>query len=316
MKAIVTGCAGFIGSQLSEKLIEKGFEVIGIDSFENYYSLEIKQKNIEKLVKTDNFKLIKSNILDIDLNKIIEHNDFIFHLAAQAGVRASWENNFEIYTKNNILATQRLLESCKSKKIKKLVYASSSSIYGDVDTFPISENIKPNPISPYGVSKLAGEYLCHLYYKNFNVPTISLRYFTVYGERQRPDMAFHKFIKNILENKEIVIFGDGRQTRDFTYVGDIISGTISSAESDVCDEIFNLGGGSRILLKDAINILKNVVDTDINIVYKDNEKGDVGHTYADITKSKKLLGYDPKTKLEEGLEREVEWIKNLYYNDR
>lgn len=316
MKAIVTGCAGFVGSQLSEKLIEKGFTVIGIDSFENYYSLEIKQKNIEKLVKTDSFKLIKSNILDIDLNKIIEHTDFIFHLAGQPGVRASWENNFEIYTKNNILATQRLLESCKNKKIKKFVYASSSSIYGDVDTFPISEDVKPNPISPYGVSKLAGEHLCHLYHKNFNVPTISLRYFTVYGERQRPDMAFHKFIKNILENKEVVIFGDGRQTRDFTYVRDIIDGTISSAESDVYGEIFNLGGGSRILLKDAINILKNVVGTDINIVYKDNEKGDVGHTYADIIKAKKLLGYDPKTKLEEGLEKEVEWIKNLYYNDR
>lgn len=311
MRAIVTGCAGFIGSQLSEKLIEKGFTVVGIDSFENYYSLEIKQKNIEKLIKKDNFKLIKSNILDIDLNKIIEHTDFIFHLAAQAGVRASWENNFEIYTKNNILATQRLLESCKNKKIKKFVCASSSSIYGDVDTFPISESIKPNPISPYGVSKLAGEHLCHLYYKNFNIPTISLRYFTVYGERQRPDMAFHKFIKNIFENKEIIIFGDGRQTRDFTYVGDIIDGTISAAESKIYDEIFNLGGGSRILLKDAINILESAIGMEINIVYKDREKGDVEHTYADITKAKKLLGYNPKVKLKEGLEKEIEWIKSI-----
>ncbi len=312
MKALVTGCAGFIGSILAEELCKRKYKVIGIDSFENYYSRKIKENNLKNLIKNENFKFIEGNVLDINLRPIIEKVDYVFHLAAQPGVRASWGEFFEVYTRNNVLATQRLLEVCKNSSIKKFVYASSSSVYGDSEELPLKEETIPKPISPYGVTKLAAEHLCNLYYKNFKVPVVSLRYFTVYGERQRPDMAFHKFIKAILEGKEIYIFGDGTQTRDFTYVGDIVEGTILAAESEVVGEVFNLGGGSRIMLKDAIKTIENIINKEAKIVYREYQKGDMKHTYADITKARKYIGYNPKVKLRYGLEKEVEWIKEIY----
>ena len=214
MKTFVTGCGGFIGSHLVDRLLELGYEVTGIDCFTDYYSREIKEANISNALKHNNFKLIEEDILDMDKFPEV---DYIFHLAAQAGVRASWGKSFEIYTRNNIEATQKLLEFYKDREIKKFVYASSSSVYGDAE-LPMREDSLLKPVSPYGVTKLAGENLCYLYWKNYQVPTVSLRYFTVYGPRQRPDMAIHKFVKAISNNEEITVFGDGSQTRDFTFV--------------------------------------------------------------------------------------------------
>lgn len=307
--ALVTGCAGFIGSHLTERLLELGFNVVGIDCFTDYYSRKIKESNLENAKKNKNFKFIENDILDINLDKLLESIDYIFHEAAQGGVRASWGKEFEIYTKNNILATQKLLESCKNFNIKKFIYASSSSVYGDAEKFPMSETDVTKPISPYGVSKLASEHLCQLYWKNFSVPTISLRYFTVYGPRQRPDMAFHKFIRAILLDEKIEIFGDGSQTRDFTYISDAVEANILAINSHVNGEVFNIGGGSKISINEVIKILEKITGKKANVKYKEKQKGDVKDTHADISKVKKILGYKPKVQIEEGLKKQVEWVE-------
>ncbi len=305
MKALITGCVGFIGSHLANKLLELGYEVIGIDCFTDYYSREIKEANISNALKfkNKNFKLIKEDILN--MNKFPEV-DFVFHLAAQAGVRASWGRSFEIYTRNNIEATQRLLEFYKDRKIKKFVYASSSSVYGDAE-LPMKEDSLLKPVSPYGVTKLAGENLCYLYWKNYNVPTVSLRYFTVYGPRQRPDMAIHKFVKAILNGDEITVFGDGTQTRDFTFVDDAVEANILAAESDSVGEVFNIGGGTRIRVNDLIKIMEDVLRNKAKIKNIPKQKGDVKDTEADVSKAKKELGWKPKVKIEEGLKNFVDW---------
>ena len=227
MKALVTGCVGFIGSHLVDKLLEHGYEVIGIDCFTDYYAREIKEANVSNALKNKNSKFIEEDILNMDKFPEV---DYVFHLAAQAGVRASWGKSFEIYTRNNIEATQKLLEFYKDREIKKFVYASSSSVYGDAE-LPMREDSLLKPVSPYGVTKLAGENLCYLYWKNYNVPTVSVRYFTVYGPRQRPDMAMHKFVKAFLNNEEITVFGDGPQTRDFTFVEDAIETNMNKKNS-------------------------------------------------------------------------------------
>jgi|Deesub1362B_J571_1020462.scaffolds.fasta_scaffold01834_3 UDP-glucose 4-epimerase len=313
MKSIVTGCAGFIGSHLAERLLKEGHEVVGIDNFSDYYPKEIKEKNIENLLEAEGFQLIEEDINNLNLKEIVEGADYVFHQAAQAGVRASWGENFKIYTDSNILATQALLEAVKDANIKKFVYASSSSVYGDVDSLPMRETDNPRPVSPYGVSKLAGEHLCYLYWKNFGVPTVSLRYFTVYGERQRPDMAFHRFIKAILTQDEIVVYGDGRQTRDFTYVRDIVEANILAVKYAKSGEVFNIGGGNRISINEVIRILEELTGLKAKVKYIEKQKGDVRDTYADISKAKKELGYNPRVDIKEGLKREIEWIKS-YYN--
>ncbi len=305
MTVIVTGCAGFIGSNLVERLLEKGYDVVGIDCFTDYYSRKIKERNVSGFV--DEITFIEKDILDVDV-AIIKDVDVIFHLAAQAGVRASWGEEFEIYTRNNILTTQRLLEACKKYGIVKFVYTSSSSVYGNVNELPMREDMYPKPFSPYGVTKLAAENLCELYRMNFGIPAISLRYFTVYGERQRPDMAFHRFIRAMMDGREIVIYGDGKQTRDFTYVGDVVDATIKAAESDAVG-VFNIGGGSRVELIEAVREIERAVGVEAKIRFEGAKKGDVRDTYADITKAKEELGYKPRVKLGEGIRREVEWIE-------
>lgn len=314
MKALVTGCAGFIGSHLVEELLNRNYQVTGIDCFTDYYPRDYKEKNMEKFINNSNFTFYEQNLLNLDLSKFV-NVDYIFHEAAQAGVRKSWGKDFKIYIDNNILATQKLLEVCKDiKTLEKFVFASSSSVYGDVKELPMKENSYPNPLSPYGASKLACESLCYLYWKNYGVPIVSLRYFTVYGERQRPDMAFHKFIRAMIKGELIEIYGDGGQTRDFTYVGDIIKGTIQAAESDVDGEIFNIGGGSRISLRETLEIIERLVNVGGNakIEYVDTQMGDMRHTFADTSKAEKLIGFRPEISVEEGLRREVEWVYKLY----
>ena len=305
MKALVTGCAGFIGSHLVDKLLEQGYKVIGIDCFTDYYHQEIKEKNISNALKNNNFKLIEEDIMNMDNFPEV---DYVFHLAAQAGVRASWGKSFEIYTRNNIEATQKLLEFYKDREIKKFVFASSSSVYGDTE-LPMKEDSLLKPVSPYGVTKLASENLCYLYWKNYGVPTISLRYFTVYGPRQRPDMAIHKFVKAIFNDEEITVFGDGTQTRDFTYVADVVEANILAAKGDIVREVFNIGGGSRISVNDLINEIEKIVGNKARVKSVEKQKGDVRDTWADVSKAKKELGWQPKINLYKGLEKYIKWYK-------
>jgi UDP-glucose 4-epimerase len=287
---------------LVDKLLEKGYEVVGIDCFSDYYPREIKEKNISKALNSENFTLIERDILKME---VFPEGDYIFHLAAQAGVRSSWGKNFEIYSKNNIEATQKLLDFYVSKEIKKFVYASSSSVYGDAP-LPMREDSPLNPISPYGVTKLAGENLCYLYHKNLDLPTVSLRYFTVYGPRQRPDMAIHKFVKAILSGKEITIYGDGEQTRDFTYVSDTIDATIRAAEKDFALGVFNIGGGSKISVNELIFTIEDIVGSRAIINYTGRQKGDAKATLADVRRACEILGWKPKVDILTGIKKYVE----------
>ena len=307
MKALVTGCAGFIGSHLVDKLLEQEYEVIGMDCFTDYYASKIKEANISNALKSRDFEFIEEDILNMEKFPDV---DYVFHLAAQAGVRASWGESFEIYTRNNIETTQKLLEFYKDRNLTKFIYASSSSVYGDAE-LPMKEHSLLKPVSPYGVTKLAGENLCYLYWKNYNVPTVSLRYFTVYGPRQRPDMATHKFVRAILKGDEITIFGDGIQTRDFTFVDDVVKANILAAESDSVGEIFNIGGGSRISVSNLINEIEKIVGKKAKIKYIEKQKGDVRDTLADVSKAEKGLGWKPKTEINRGLERFIKWMSRL-----
>jgi UDP-glucose 4-epimerase len=307
MKALVTGCAGFIGSHLTEKLLENGYNVVGIDCFTDYYPREIKESNLSNFLNHNNFEFIEKDILDITRFPDV---DYVFHQAAQAGVRASWGKSFEIYTRNNVDATQKLLEYYKESDIKKFVYASSSSVYGDAK-LPMREDSLPKPFSPYGVTKLAAENLCYLYYKNYHVPTVSLRYFTVYGPRQRPDMAINKFFKAIYNDEEITVFGDGTQTRDFTYVSDVVEANILVAESKLTGEVFNVAGGSRISVNELIDLMKNSTGREANIKNIETQKGDVKDTHADVKKAREILGWKPTIKINEGLKNYLDWMQLL-----
>lgn len=311
MNYLVTGAAGFIGSHLCKKLIREDAHVFAVDAFTDFYPRRLKENNIQPLLKHSNFELIPQDLLDLDLDRIMEKIDVVFHHAAQAGVRASWGSDFTIYTRNNIDATQKLLEAAKASSIRKFIYASSSSVYGLTSQLPMTETNTPHPHSPYGVTKLAGENLCGLYHKNYGVPCVSLRFFTVYGPGQRPDMAFYKFFKALSENKEFTVFGDGQQTRDFTYIDDIIQANLSSIENGIPGEIYNLGGGTRKKLADIIPLLEEISRSKAKIRYEKSQKGDVQHTFANIQKAKNDLNYNPETDLEEGLRSEWDWIKSL-----
>ncbi|RMH78572.1 MAG: NAD-dependent epimerase/dehydratase family protein [Cyanobacteria bacterium J007] len=311
---IVTGVAGFVGSHLAETLLDRGDRTIGIDEFNDYYDPSFKRKNIESFRDRPNFELIEADIRDLDWNALLKGTDFVYHQAAQAGVRASWGQGFRSYTARNLDATQIILEAAKSSKsLQRLVFASSSSVYGNAETLPTSEKTCPQPVSPYGITKLAAEQLCLLYYKNFGVPVSGLRYFTVYGPRQRPDMAFHKFFKAVLEDEAIAIYGDGKQTRDFTFVSDAIAANLAAASSpEAIGEVFNIGGGSRVSLIEVIETMEQVVGRPIRRDYQASAIGDARHTGADVSKAHKAIGYQPKVSLAEGLRQEWEWIQQVY----
>ena len=307
MKALVTGCAGFIGSHLTEKLLIEGYSVTGIDCFSDYYSQKIKESNIAKAQKNKNFHFIEDDILSIENYPDV---DYVFHQAAQAGVRASWGDYFSIYLKDNIQSTQRLLEWYKKQPLKKFVYASSSSVYGDAP-LPMNEEMRLQPVSPYGVTKLAAEHLCYLYWKNYKVPTIALRYFTVYGPRQRPDMAIHLFVDAIMKNKPLTLYGDGSQTRDFTFVSDIVDANLLASKSSYEGEVFNIGGGSRITVKKLINEIETACGKPAKINYEQKQKGDTRDTQANIQKAIDILHWDPKISIPEGIDIFVAWYKEM-----
>ena len=311
MKVFVTGVAGFIGSTLAERLVRAGEDVVGIDCFTDYYPREVKERNLAFLRTAPNFRFVESRIQDADLGRLLADRTHVFHLAAQAGVRKSWGRDFDVYTTNNIDATQVLLEACVGTGIERLVYASSSSVYGDLVAMPMREDALPQPVSPYGVSKLAAEQLCYLYFVNFGVPTVSLRYFTVYGPRQRPDMGFHKFLRATLEGTPIAVYGDGEQTRDFTFVEDIVSANIAAAERGVPGRVYNIGGGSRVSLNHVLEIIGRVTGRQPVIQREAEQKGDMRHTYADTELARADLAFRPTTDLERGLAAEFSWLTGI-----
>jgi nucleoside-diphosphate-sugar epimerase len=308
LKALVTGAAGFIASHLSGQLLDRGAEVIGIDCFADYYPRPIKEANLEALRSRPGFSFIESTIQGADLDRLLNGVTHVFHLAAQAGVRKSWGHDFQVYTTNNIEATQVLLEACIGKPLHRLVYASSSSVYGDAATIPMREDAVPHPLSPYGVTKLAAEHLCHLYSANHGVPATSVRYFTVYGPRQRPDMAFNRFLKAARRGDPIAVFGDGGQTRDFTFVTDAVAGTIAAGERGVPGRAYNLGGGSRVSLNEVLDIIGRVTGQPLHIEHGPAQKGDVRDTYADTALARADLGFQPTVSLADGLAEEYRWL--------
>jgi nucleoside-diphosphate-sugar epimerase len=308
MRALVTGCAGFIGSTLTESLLGDGVEVIGVDCFNDNYGRRQKLANLRRVSDWEAFEFAPIDLSRGDLYDLVADCDVVFHLAAEPGVRASWGGRFESYVRNNVMATQHLLEASKGQPLQRFVYASSSSVYGRADSFPTHEDVLPQPFSPYGMTKHGGEALCSLYHANYDTPTVSLRYFSVYGPRQRPDMAFNIFCDALLRGAPIQIFGDGLQTRDFTYVDDIVAATRAAARApDATGGVYNVGGGSRVSLAEAISTLEDVAGRPLEVVRLPREPGDVPDTGADITRAQRDLGYRPVTTLAEGLAAELEW---------
>ena len=314
MRCLVTGVAGFVGSHLAERLLADGHEVCGIDAFIDYYPRAIKENHIADIRSWNRFTFIEGDLLLLNLDHLLEGIEVIYHQAAQAGVRASWGREFQRYTDCNILATQRLLEAAvHSKTLQRFVFASSSSVYGNSNVLPVTENVIPQPVSPYGVSKLAAEHLCTLYYRNFGVPTVSLRYFTVYGPRQRPDMAFNRFCNAIARHQSIHIFGDGTQTRDFTYIADIVEANILAASSpNAAGEVMNIAGGSRVTMLEVVETLREISGSEFDVVFENKQHGDVDHTFADTHLAEQVLGYHPRVVLHEGLAKEFEYFKAVH----
>lgn len=307
---IVTGAAGFIGSNIAEKLLENRFRVIGIDSFTDYYPKKIKENNLKNCLKNENFSFVNADLFDLDLISIFKKSQYIFHMSAQPGVRSSWGSQFETYVKENVLVTQRILEAAKNvDSIEKIIVASSSSVYGEHEGKLNEENTITKPVSPYGVTKLAAENLCRIYAENFNLPVTMLRYFTVYGPRQRPDMAFMRFIIKSILKQPITIYGNGNQKRNFTYIDDVIDATISSMDVVNHGEIINIGGEVVISINKIISVLKKISDFEPTILYKPFPKGDVLRTEADISKAKRLINFKPKTSLHDGLFFQYEYAK-------
>jgi UDP-glucuronate 4-epimerase len=307
--ALVTGCAGFIGSHLTESLLADGHDVLGVDCFNDNYDVALKQVNLQGARAHARFRLEVADLARADLAELVEDCDVIFHLAAEPGVRPSWGRRFDRYVHNNVVATQRLLEATASRPERRFVYASSSSVYGDAAGLPTAEDALPHPLSPYGVTKLAAEQLCCLYHAEHDVEAVALRLFSVYGPRQRPDMAFRRFCHAALDGAPIRLFGDGRQTRDFTYVADVVAAARAAAVAPhAAGGIYNIGGGARASLNRALEVLAAVLGRPLDVCRQARETGDVLHTGADIERARSDLGYAPSTGLEDGLRAELAWV--------
>ncbi len=309
-KILITGGAGFIGTNLTKALLNQGESVLSIDNLNNYYSPEIKKTNIEQFKNNPNYQFFKLDIKNLkNLKNIFNQNKFktVIHLAARAGVRASIQNPSN-YIQTNIQGTLNLLECLRKQPDIPFIFASSSSVYGNIKKVPFKEDMNINtPISPYAATKLSSEAICYAYHHLYNIKMVGLRFFTVYGPHNRPDMAAYKFTDAIINNKIIEMYGDGNTSRDYTYVDDIVSGIIKSIDLKNDFEIINLGNSSPIKLKDFIQTLEKVIGKEAKIIKKSIPAGDVIQTYADISKAKKLLNWEPKTPLKEGLNKLVKW---------
>ena len=310
MKTVVTGAAGFIGSHLCERLLAEGHTVTGIDCFTDYYSPDRKRAHLAGALASDRFSLIERDLNMCDLVELFGGAACVFHLAAQAGVRRSWGTEFTHYIESNILATQRVLEALKELGTVKLIHSSSSSVYGETADLPMREEHPLRPISPYGATKLSAEHLCELYRINYGVHCTSLRYFTVYGPRQRPDMAFSKFITAALGGDPITVYGDGTQTRDFTYVSDAVEANLLASVYDGSRHVFNIGGGGRVSILDVLSAIEQGLGMQLDVRFQKRAKGDVTDTWADTARARAELGFKPATPLSEGLRREIAWYRD------
>jgi len=310
VKALVTGAAGFIGSHLASALLDRGAPVVAIDCFTDYYARAFKERNLEENARRSGFRFVESSIQSADLPALLDGVTHVFHLAAQAGVRKSWGRDFQVYTVNNVDATQRLLEACVGRPIERFVHASSSSVYGDRVAIPMREDALPQPVSPYGVTKMAAEQLGYLYHLNHGVPVVAMRYFTVYGPRQRPDMAFHRFIRAALAGQPIPLYGDGEQTRDFTFVADAVAATVAAGDRGVNGRSYNIGGGSRVSMNEVIRILERIAGHPLTVHREGAQKGDMRDTFADTTLARQDLGFQPTVGIEDGLRAEYRWLSS------
>lgn len=307
-RALVTGCAGFIGSHLSERLLAMDWEVVGVDAFTDFYDSRIKLANLTRLLQEPLFSLRQLDLSSDRLEGLVEDVQVVFHLAAQAGVRGSFGNSFDIYVRNNILATQRLLEVMAKRPGPRLVYASSSSVYGNAVTMPTPESADRHPVSPYGMTKVATEELAGVYSRVHGIPTTGLRYFTAYGPRQRPDMAFSRFIAGAITDRELVVMGDGEQGRDFTYVSDVVEATIAAADLlEPMARVFNVGGDATVTVNQIIGMIAQRLERPVRVVYGPRQKGDARHTSADLTAATEHLRFRPSVTVQQGLAKQIEW---------
>jgi nucleoside-diphosphate-sugar epimerase len=299
MIALVTGAAGFIGSHLCEALLDHDAQVVAVDCFTDYYGRPAKEENLAPLHGRPGFTFVEVDLSVAPVAPLLADVDHVFHIAGQPGARTSWGPEFVDYLRHNVAATQRLLEACKGRPLGKLVYSSSSSVYGDAESFPTPESLRPQPVSPYGVTKLAAEHLCETYRKSFGVPVVSLRLFSVYGPRQRPDMAFSRLVRAVLSGEPFEVYGDGRQTRDFTYVADVVRAIRDAANSPWCG-VANIGGGSRTSLNEVLAVAGELCG-DLRVIRRPRAVGDVRDTAADISTAEAAFGYRPRTSLRAGL---------------
>lgn len=308
-RSVVTGAAGFVGSHLAERLLAAGHEVIGVDCFTDYYDRRAKESNVAGARANESFRLIEDDLCAIDLVRLLDGVDFVFHLAGQAGVRPSWGASFGQYVQHNISATQQLLEAAKDARLQKFVFASSSSVYGNAKELPVNEQTLPQPVSPYGVTKLAAEHLSSLYGQLFDLPAVSLRLFTVYGPRQRPDMAIRRFLGAALHDEPIRVYGDGEQTRDFTFVSDVVDAFVLATSAPPGDCVYNVCGGSRISISGLLELIEKSTERDLRIEQVEAARGDARHTLGDNSRAKDALGFVPKVSLASGVAAEWAWLQ-------
>lgn len=307
---LVTGCAGFVGSHLSERLLERGDTVRGVDAFTDYYERSVKEGNLSALREADGFELAEADLAEESLEPLLDGVDGIFHLAAQPGVRGSWGGTFAVYARDNLVATQRLFEAAAGAG-RRVVFASSSSVYGNAETYPTTEDLEPKPVSPYGVTKLTCEHLARVYGESFGLDVIALRYFTVYGPRQRPDMAFTRIAKALASGDRFTVMGTGEQSRDFTYVGDAVAATLLSMESGTAGAVYNVGGGQEASLREIIELGERLSGRTLNVVNEPAAAGDVTRTAANTGRIRSDTGWEPKVALEEGFRSQLAWAGAL-----
>ncbi len=312
MQVVVTGAAGFIGSHLAEAALAAGHHVVGVDCVTEYYDTRRKRACLAALAEHSEFRFVEADLRSASLEPILDRAEIVFHLAGQPGVRPSWSDGFADYVSHNVLATQRLLEAARVTRPRRIVYASSSSVYGNAPSYPTTEHDLPRPHSPYGVTKLAGEHLCGLYAANWGVPSVVLRYFTVYGPGQRPDMGFHRFFAAVLRGAPLPVFGDGEQVRDFTYVADIVAATLAAASAQLAPAtVLNAAGGASISVNELVVQIGRTVGQDVQVQRLPEQAGDVRATGASIERANALLGWKPRVGIAEGLAAQWAWQQRL-----
>ena len=315
MKALVTGVAGFIGSNIARRLLADGHDVVGVDALTDYYDPQIKRSNLRR-ADNPRFRFVEGDLNTLDLASLLADTEVVFHEAGQPGVRSSWGRDFGRYASDNICATQRLLEEARqSGSLRRFVYASSSSVYGNAERYPTEETDRPQPVSPYGVTKLAAEHLCSLYAHNYGLPTVSLRYFTVYGPGQRPDMAFTRFCRWVHAGSPIQLYGTGEQIRDFTYVDDVVEANLRVGDADTAQvpagAVYNVAGGSSVSMNEVLELLGTISGKEVRVERSAAVPGDVLRTGGTTDAIRRATGWDPKVGLREGLEEQYRWATTV-----